>query len=506
MRHAHNLMGRQDKGNSCANRARFVLPGIVVLFVILVLVFYFPKNDLHGQRPSLAPLFLLAITAVLVLGNLFAQGRLTLTFDLTRPLSLYSFFFFLYYVVEGFLFLFSSSRDTQNHLEIMSLILAGYVVFWYGIRLATRTLARPKAASIRCPREYRALLLLCYVCASLVIIHYAWLASQGAYYTHALDYEQPATLEGSFLYVFAGMCELPIVFLLALVGRTSNGALTRHANRFMLAYVTILFLIYVTSSQFRLALTLLVFLSASLHVTGGFVLRRRHVLAGALGSLLALFIIQATRVSVAEEALASSGEQVVEVAKRSFESVRQDFRETVSEIADLIAIRATLPLQFLSDIVDVTRAGRPHTHGLLTIETLVGLIPRALWRDKPIQVSTQLRMERHLGLPDLDNSPSPITLFYTEFGWPGVILGYAFLGWFLGAVTTYAVNSIHPGRWMVLAWVWGSLAMVETDAILGVLMALRQVVVVYLLYRLFLLVIPIQREQSPALPAVTMSR
>jgi hypothetical protein len=334
----------------------------------------------------------------------------------------------------------------------------------------------------------------------MVLVHYAWLASTLAYYyTHAATFIQPVTIAASFAYVFAGSFELPVLLLLGFLTRVSDVALARRARRFLWLYVPALLFVSITSSQFRLTVTTLVFVFMSLQLGKGQLPKLRYWAMVGVLSAFALVVIQAARVIVPGQDIASSDNQILASSRASAAALRPALEGARSDIGESVLQRAILPVQFLSDIIDATDGGRPHTHGTVALETIVSLVPRALWPGKPTLVSTQIQIERDLGLPELDNSPGPINEFYAEFGLGGVILGYAGFGWLLGFLTEYAVNSHRLLGWFILFWLWSAVAVVEMDLVSGVLTSLRQALGVYLIYRLCLLFVTFKRRQQTAL-------
>jgi hypothetical protein len=442
----------------------------------------------------------IAMVTCLIVGNIFPLHSFGVALYAEHPLVAYSGFYFLYYVPAYLLFFFSGRIPRHNEAKMAALILLGYLGLWCGLRM------NPKHPRVRrqAPRlmfsQAEAMLWVAYFAAAMVLVHYAWLASTlGYYYTHAATFVQPATIAASFAYVFAGSFELPVILLLGLLTRVSDAALATRARRLLWFYVPALLFVSLTSSQFRITATTLVFLLMSIQLGKGQVPKLRYwLLVGAL-SVLALVLIQAARLVVPGQDLASSNDQILASSRASLAGLTPALRGAHSRLGESVLERAILPMEFLSDIIDATDGGRPHTHGAVALGTLESLVPRVFWPGKPTLISTQIQIERNLGLPELDNSPGPINEFYAEFGTPGVILGYASFGWLLGFFTEHALNSCRPLGWFILFWLWSAVAVVETDLVSGVLTSLRQAVVVYLIYRLCLLCVTFKRRQEAAL-------
>lgn len=442
----------------------------------------------------------ISIVTCLILGGIFPLRNFGVALYVESPLAVYSAFYFLYYVPAYLVFFFSKQIPTHNDLRIAVLILLGYLGLWCGLKMTRKGLSSEGRTLRLTFGQAEALFLVAYFGISMVIIHYVWLASTLAYYyTHAATFVQPATIAASFAYVFAGSFDLPVVLLLGFLTRVSDVALANRARRLLWLYVPALLFVSVTSSQFRLTVTTLVFVFISLQLgTGPLPKLRYWVIVGVL-SALALVGINTARVIVPAQDIASSDNQILASSRASFAGLRPAVKGARSEIGEAVLSRAALPMQFLSDIIDATDAGRSHTLGAVTLETVIGLVPRALWPGKPTLLSTQIQIERRLGLPDLDNSPGPINEFYAEFGLGGVVVGYMGFGWFLGFLTQHAVKSHRLLGWFILFWLWSAVAVVETDLISGVLTSFRQALVVYVIYRLCLSFVTFNRRQRPGL-------
>lgn len=446
----------------------------------------------------------IAIVTFLILRNILPVRRFGVALYAERPLAVYSAFYFLYYVAVYFLAFFSARIPTHNEAKIAVLILLGYLGVWCGLAMNGKSRRGPIRLTFS---QAQAMFLVAYFCVAMVLVHYTWLfVAMAYYYTHAKPFTQPATVAASFAYVFAGSFDLPLILLLGLLTKVNDPALARRARRFLWAYVPVLLFVFITRSQFRLTVTALVFVLMSVQLGRAELPKLRYwAMVGAL-SALALVVIQAARFVVSEKNLSSSDDQVLTSARASLAGLRPALNEREPEIETSVLQRATLPTQFLSDIIDATDGGRPHTHGAVALETIKSFLPRAMWPGKPTIVSTQLRIERELGLPELDNSPGPINEFYAEFGALGVVLGYAAFGWLLGFLTRSAMSSNRVLGWFILFWLWSAVAIVETDLISGVLTAFRQALVVYLIYRLSLYFVALKRRQPAAfeLPAAAL--
>jgi len=450
---------------------------------------------------ELLPITVLAVTTGLILRNVLVSWDGGIRLNIGRPLAIYSFLFFLYFVLTAYMYLFSSFNDRGNALRLTLLILSGYLGLCLGIR-ASGVESRPAhdRRKLRAP-DSKSLLAICYFGGVMVIIHYTWLASQGAYYTHAEYYQQPTTLTGSLWNVFAGSFECPMVLLLSFLYQAGDTSVRQHAKIFLRIYLVGMLCVFLTSSQFRPALTISLFALFDLGKNGGVLLKFRHILMVTALGIVGLLVIVSARVLVPTEDVANVDNQIRSSAENAVGSLLPALKESRAEIYDLVVYRATLPVQFLADIVNAIDVGGAETHGALTAWTIADMTPRLFWPDKPAVVPTQFRIEKYLDLNELDNSAGPINYFFTEFGWAGVILGFLGFGALLGAWTNTTMRSNSVFAWLLLFWAWSGFADVETDLILDILLAIRQVIVVYLLYRLIRYVAYGGQPQTQALSA-----
>jgi hypothetical protein len=472
------------KSPTTRSRVGLRLPMVVLISANVALLLLAHESEPAASFSALLPIVVLAVTTGLILRNVLDSWDGGFRLDIRRPLVIYSFLYFLYFVLTAYMYLFSSFNDRGNALQITLLILAGYLAFCWGIRRSgVEWRPVPKRSKLGAA-ESKSLLGICYFAAAMVAIHYGWLASQDAYYTHAMYYQQPTTLTGSLWNVFAGSFECPVLLLLSFLAQVGDVSVSKHAKKFFWIYLVGMLCIYLTSSQFRPALTISLFALFNLSGDGGFLLKFRHILMVAALGTVGLLVIVSARVLVATEDVANEDNQIQASAANAVGSLLPALKESRAEIYDLVVYRATLPVQFLADIVYAIDGGGTHTYGALTAWTIADLTPRLFWPDKPAVIPTQFRIEQYVNLDELDNSAGPINYFYTEFGWAGVTLGFFGFGALLGAWTNTTLRSNSIFAWLLLFWTWSGFADVETDLILDILLAIRQVVVVYLLYRL----------------------
>jgi len=83
-------------------------------------------------------------------------------------------------------------------------------------------------------------------------------------------------------------------------------------------------------------------------------------------------------------------------------------------------------------------------------DAVIGVIPRAIWRDKPIRAGSSNLAARLTGL-EFDETTSvgigPVLEFYGNFGRWGVVLGFLVIGISVGMVDRVAAQALDSGDW-----------------------------------------------------------
>ena len=430
------------------------------------------------------------LLAAAIIGTLcfrqLATGRDLLDFRLSAPKRLYGFFFALYSCSALFFYTEDKMRPQDNDLFLAAIVLIGYAGWYAGMTISER---RSKTAN-KVPsfdlHQSRALLWLCVFGGVCTAAFHLWLLSIGQFYTHAHGYAQAATVQDSIFQNFFGPFEFPVILLSGLLTGASNRTVATRARYFIVTYSATLFLTQVLASEFRPALTTIVFFAASMQTAGTLKLRWRHVAIGAAALTLGLAVISGTRVVVAANQMSNSGaSQLIESVASIKEGMQSFFSSDNTSARDATASRAADPMEFLSDTIDAFNRGQSHLYGAVLFSSLYGLIPRVIWPSKPALVDSQMMIEQYLGLGQHDASPNPTLFFYVDGGVLGEFILFACFGLFMGGLTRFAMNHNSVFAWMWLIWVWSTVSDVETDLVYGILVMTRHVLFTYCIYRLF---------------------
>ena len=150
--------------------------------------------------------------------------------------------------------------------------------------------------------------------------------------------------------------------------------------------------------------------------------------------------------------------------------------------------------------VERTRITGEYAYGRTLVESVIAIVPRAIWPEKPIYAGSGDLVTRYSGIPFGPNTSvgiGHVLEFYVNFGTLGVIAGFVMLGMLVTIVDQSAFKALRSGDWqrftllflcgLSLVQTGGSL--VETTAAAGASVVLAMLVNNVLLYRL-------QRETS----------
>ncbi|HJT58724.1 MAG TPA: hypothetical protein VJ761_19600 [Ktedonobacteraceae bacterium] len=465
--------------------------------LILLLLLAWAASLTRSEEPSEAVIILglMGTLVMCVMAALLNKGGLVTGLNLDRPGSLYGFFYLLYYALPLSLLALGWAGDVRYLTTMTGLVILGFLAFWAGTQLTgvKQHLAPPLQSLTE--EESRALLVICYIGASLVYSFYVWRLSIGQFYSHASYYEQQTTLAASLLQNFAGQFSYPLFILGSILTGIAHPVVAKRARRFLLIYILSIVVIATAASEFREALTSLLFLIVARNAQNRPV-RIRHVFVSCLAGIFALTVVQGTREVVRDSGIADSSNQMVYSLDHALDGINSVLHGERPVVMQATIDRATAPLIFFSDVIDALNRGQGHLHEAVLLDSLYSLVPRAVWRSKPVMVSTQLQIEEKLHLPLFDASPGPIIQFYADWGVSGVVLGFFCFGMFLGLLTKYAKRSESVVHLLALAWVWSVAVQVETDLSLGILVALRHLLVVIVLYRVALFWIRLSGRQS----------
>jgi hypothetical protein len=419
--------------------------------------------------------------------------------NISRPGGLYGFLYCLFYGVGMLFFVNRIDAPKQHLVAIALLVLIGYVGWWQGIRLVSFIWGRQSLRLPRFqPRESTALYLLCWVGFVCVLIGYAWRMSLGQFYTHAGSFEAEAGVANSLYENVTFPFEFPTIILLALL--SADKVVAKKAAYSLYFFASVFGLIHLLASEFRLIIGVVIFAVGGLQFSRGFIIRWKHLAICGLLAMAALLLIQGGRLVVAS--FAGSELSIEEAARVTFEGLFAGSSER-SEVASSTIERATDPLVFVSNLIDQVESGAPYVGTDVMIEQLRSLMPRALWKDKPILVPPQIMIKRHFGLPLVDDSPGPLISYYAAAGAWGVFFGLLLFGVLIGWLTYRTASHPTVFNWMLLIWIWGAVAIVEYDQATYIMLGIRHCLVAYAFYKIIYMACRDQRHKTPcAFPAV----
>jgi len=408
--------------------------------------------------------------------NLF-DDRGKFSIHISRPLSIYGIFYLLYYVLP-YLWLFASGLlPERNELTIAFLILVGFVALHLGLKVSRPPKSKYVPIDLLEKRESFLLLAICTIGIGLVIYAYLWRASEGIFFTQARYYEQELTVAASFRDVFVLSLQLPIILFLGLLSCARHRSTAKISRRLLAGYGGGIFLILVLSSQTRPAITALIFTLIGIRMYRRFVINKMQLVVVGIIGITAVLFIQGVRMADSEE-FATAENQISYAFQNIVPSALSGMQESGAEMEERLRSRIGGGMVFLSEIIDKVEEKDGYLYGSGILYSMHSLVPRFIWPNKPGVVPPQLVVEGLLGMP-LDDAPLlPITQFYVEGGWVGVIVFYFLFGWLLGKLTNHAVKSSRIYPWIILFFVWGYSVIIEQELVLGILVALRNALMV----------------------------
>ncbi|MBI4681145.1 MAG: hypothetical protein HY753_08115 [Nitrospirae bacterium] len=310
----------------------------------------------------------------------------------------------------------------------------------------------------------------------------SWRISQGIFFTQAKYYEQELTVVASFRDVFGMEIQSPIILFLGLLSTIQYKKIASISRVLFMVYGIGIFLILVLSSQTRPAVTALIFIFIMLKMDRKTAIKWRHIISIGLIGLAGIFFIQGVRAQSERFALADN-QLIYAVYHSGFDAISG--LASLDTRIEIIVNRIGDGLVFLSAIIDTIK-DKPVLFGQGIVSSLYSVVPRFIWPDKPAVVPYDTIVENLLGLWERDVPLGPITQFYIEGGWVGVIAGYFLFGWMMGIFTVRVMNSNKVGMWIILFLLWNYISNLEYELIIGMLVVFRDAVIVYLLYRTLL--------------------
>jgi hypothetical protein len=406
--------------------------------------------------------------------------------------ALYGFSYALYYLNGLVLFSFRSDAPKDNIIEISTLMFLGYLGWRSGLALSGASKAK-LCIPVFGYRKAASLLILCWLGFGLVMVGYGYRASVGAFYSHGVGYTQEATLVASFLQNVTFPFEFPAILLTALL--SAAGRMRKQATISLCIFGSILCMVHLLAGEFRWIVTDVVLGVAVLQFAAGLRLTWHRVAAGTCVCVVVLLLIQGGRiVAEARGGGAVGAMESVSLLVDGATTVTDDSMET--EATARTSERGSESMLFLSTLIDRVKDGAPYIYWKVMLDELSSVVPRAMWPDKPMFLSTQILIKREFGLPERDDSPGPLISYY-GFGGPlGVFCWLLLFGLFLGRLQCWAARGQGLLPWLVLIWVLGAAVSVETDQVLGVVTALRHCFVAYIVVYLIVFFYPKQSPRS----------
>lgn len=464
--------------------AYLLLPFIAVGVAALVLIIW-PPQALLDDTEAVNTLLPLALTLALIAINVgVGVGNVPIAFS--NPLSLYGIFFFLYYLVPFTLLLYSGDLRQPFARTIAWLIAGAYAGWVAGLKLggvrATAVARLPKLAA----SEAKALYVLCVACIGAVAYVYVWRVQNGIFYNQARAYSQELSFAASFRDAFAMQLQLPVIVFLGIIAGQRHVKVARIARKTLFAYCGVLFIIAVFSSQTRLAITVIVFMLASVHAFAPLLARRRHlVLLGGAGFVALLFIqiirtVAASEFSSSENQFTYALRNAVPTAVKALGGAAESGLQ--AQVSQRAVNRAGAGLTFLTSVMDALDERGSYLEGRGIRMSLPALVPRVLWPAKPEVTPPQLIIEDILGMPLYDAAVVPITELYVEGGPLAVVGGHLLFGMLIAWLTRRTMRNENLKGWIIVAVLWSHVVVIEQEQVVGSLIALRNALVLIALY------------------------
>jgi hypothetical protein len=329
---------------------------------------------------------------------------------------------------------------------------------------------------------------------ALLAFFYLWRLKNGYFYSHAANYIVGTDTASSLLESFVLQLHLPLVLLLGLAA-ASPGRSARFARLTLKLFLLTSFFLFLAMSQFRLAATLLPLGWVATHLFRETALDWRTSAKFAGIALCSLVLIFATRATVGDD-LANSDNQLADivsvVSRGDFADSATLSESTLGQDDTASRVRAVSPLLFFNDVFDSLDASDARFgYGKTFSYELREVVPRLLWKDKPVFLSTQVFIRHELGMSETDNSPHPMLQFYYELGWPGIAVGF----FLMGALMQWVVRNLRSiFAFTAFAFFWAAFVQVEVGIFLNLLVALRAALLVYVAWKVVLTVFRMRRS------------
>jgi len=472
-------VGMNDRKTNIAFTVAATIAFAVLLFVASTLE--------QTTFSSLLSLAIVGAVTFLIVSNL-VQSDGTISISIRRPMPLYGMFYLLYYVFPFLTLYFAQRLPDEKELVLALLFLVGYIGWRLGSMHTHQSESRINTSWID-RAEAKALLVVCVLGIAMTIFSYMSRLRQGNFFYQATYIEQDLSLADSLTSVVAPLFQLPIILLLGLLSSIRHEDIAGVSRKLLIGYGTAISLILVLSSQTRPAITAMIFLYLATRFYRKEVMTLWQMIVLGVAGLAGVVIIQGLRIISAAD-FDDAPNQFLFALQNAIPNALSLVTSHQEELGDRLLSRGSGAIAFLGEVVAaIDDRGEPF-YGQGIFESLIGLVPRFMWLDKPAIASPQAVVQGLLGYSETyDASVSPITQFYFEGGWIGVIGGYMLFGWAMTWLTRQTVQSRSVGLWIVLCFIWGHVSNIEFELVVGGLGALRTSLFVYLLWWLLVLVL-----------------
>lgn len=140
--------------------------------------------------------------------------------------------------------------------------------------------------------------------------------------------------------------------------------------------------------------------------------------------------------------------------------------------------RAFNQVNLLSQIMDRLDNGYSYLHGSALWSLLYGLVPRAVWPNKPVVTPMQLLIRGSYGLPLKDDATGPLLEAYVNGGWLLVVPVFIGIGCFCGLLTKWAARKTSLASVLIICYWWQTTGYMEQELLLTFVAAIRTVAVI----------------------------
>lgn len=461
---------------------------LLFIIILMCIVLFPPVNVIHmldwfSTDPTasdiLSMIFICTTIGLILLGLTNKKGEWSI--DIQDPLSFYGIFYLIYYLVPYLWLMMAGLLPATNPLKISFMLSLGYVSWYAGVRCSGVDKGRNIQLRVSRQGEEFLLLLLCMIGIGIVTEAYAWRAVNGIFFNQARFYEQELTVAASFRDVFSLQVQGPVILLLGLSATAKIPWIATVSRRLLIGFGTGIFLILILSSQTRPAVSALVFLLVGVRIYRRFAVKTIHLVGLCSIGLAAVLLIQGVRIADSEE-FGLQENQFEYAVRNIFPGAISGLSAPGSDLEERLKSRAGGGIEFLSECIEKTEEKGSYLYGQGVLFSLYSAVPRFIWPGKPAVMSPQLVIELLLGMPLNDAPYGPITQFYVEGGWFGVISLFFLFGLAMGELTKRTVRTGGVEYWIFLFFIWGYAVRVEQEFALGILVTLRNALFVCALF------------------------